>query len=225
LDRLECAFPSRPVVVTDRIDPNVKAAKVFDLSRQLPGTVFDLNSRDRNLLLGTDDSEDELVAVSQFCKSWLDEFEVLRAGMAADLADYERPSIRLPRSQGGELRGINDRRDNRHMLVMLVSIFGKIGAARNHVRSFQESLAVFEGHLKNCPKRPYVGLTYETKTASSKSKTIGSCQPRESHSTTGGPKSIASLAMKHHAGSRESHRQSAERCIEPKRFARQLPRR
>src|SRR5262249_44049216 len=51
----------------------------------------------------------------------------------------------------------------------------------------------FDGYFSHEANRPYVGLTYETKTASSKSKTIGQRTTLlTSHSTTGGPNNIAS---------------------------------
>ena len=76
----------------------------------------------------------------------------------------------------------------------------------------------FEGYFSHEANRPYVGLTYETKTASSKSKTIGRrATALTSHSTTGGPNNIASRETQttstRLARITSARRPSAERAI------------
>src|SRR5262245_50882973 len=104
LNCFERTFPTRPLIIANRINANVKATEVINLTRQPPGTVLYLNPGDKDVLFGAHDSKNKFVVPSEFFKCRLDKIEVLRTRMTTDPTNHERPAIRgAPLNLGREL--------------------------------------------------------------------------------------------------------------------------
>src|SRR5215217_7225822 len=109
LNRLKARLPNRPVILNDRVNPNVERLKISNLPLQLPSQVFNLHAGNGNVISsGSDQSQTKPIIARESLKHGKDCFHIRKSRVRADPANNGHiPPQAL--SQRSKARRINHR--------------------------------------------------------------------------------------------------------------------